>query len=127
VLQFISRGVLAFDRIGTRIPQLVRVWLIDLFFAMSLTFFIAKVIDNRGAFGVPCTGESLPGACWARIGGVARMRVLLLSHSFAAWTARGRGLASGFGVSLDVSEMEESRLEDLTQVRESLGSLSVSR
>ena len=29
VLRFIWRGVLAFDRIGSRIPQLIQIWLID--------------------------------------------------------------------------------------------------
>jgi hypothetical protein len=67
VLRFIWRGVLAFDRIGTRIPQLVQQWLIELFFAMPLAFFIAKVIDIRGAFGVPGTGESLPGVFWGAL------------------------------------------------------------
>jgi len=57
VLPFIWRGVLAFDRIGSRIPQLIQIWLIELFFALPLAFFIAKVIDIRGAFGVPGTGE----------------------------------------------------------------------
>jgi len=38
-----------------------QIWLIELFFALPLTFFIAKFIDIRGAFGVPGTGESMPG------------------------------------------------------------------
>jgi hypothetical protein len=61
VLLFIWQGVLAFDRIGSRIPQLVQIWLIGLFFALPLAFFIAKLIDHHGAFGVPGTGEALPG------------------------------------------------------------------
>lgn len=64
VLRFIWRGVLAFDRVGKRIPQLLQLWLIELFFAMPLTFFIAKIIDNHGAFGVPGSGESLDGVFW---------------------------------------------------------------
>jgi hypothetical protein len=67
VLRFIWRGVLAFDRIGTRIPQLVQMWLIELFFAVPLMFFIAKIIDIRGAFGVPGTGESMPGVFWGAL------------------------------------------------------------
>ena len=67
VLRFIWRGVLAFDRIGRRIPQLVQTWLIELFFALPLTFFIAKLIDIRGAFGVPGSGESLDGVFWAAL------------------------------------------------------------
>lgn len=67
VLQFVWRGVLAFDRIGSRIPQLIQMWLLELFFALSLTFFIAKVIDIRGAFGVPGTGESIPGVFWGAL------------------------------------------------------------
>ena len=66
-LQSLWRGVLAFDRIGSRIPQLVQMWLIELFFALPLTFFIAKVIDIRGAFGVPGTGEPMPGVFWGAL------------------------------------------------------------
>lgn len=67
VWQVIWRGVLAFDRIGSRIPQLIQMWLIELFFAMSLTFFVAKLIDIRGAFGVPGTGEPVPGVFWGAL------------------------------------------------------------
>jgi hypothetical protein len=55
VLRFIWRGVLAIDRIGSRIPQLIQIWLVEFFFAIPLMFFIAKLIDIRGAFGVPGT------------------------------------------------------------------------
>lgn len=64
VLRFIWRGVLAFDRIGSRIPQLIQIWLIELFFALPLTFFIAKFIDIHGALSVPGTGEKMPGVFW---------------------------------------------------------------
>ena len=67
VLAFIWRGVLAFDRVGSRIPQLIQIWLIEFFFAVPLMFFIGKVIDIRGAFGVPGTGESLPGVFWGAL------------------------------------------------------------
>jgi hypothetical protein len=67
VLRFIWRGVLAFDRIGKRMPQLVQMWLIELFFAMPLAFFIAHVIDVRGAFGVPGSGEPFDGLFWAGV------------------------------------------------------------
>jgi hypothetical protein len=67
VLQFVWRGVLAFDRIGSRIPQLIQMWLVELFFALPLTFFIAKLIDIRGAFGVPGTGEPVPGVFWGAL------------------------------------------------------------
>ncbi len=60
VLRFLWQRVLAFDRIGSRIPQLIQIWLVELFFVMPLAFFIGKVIDIRGAFGVPGTGESSP-------------------------------------------------------------------
>ena len=66
VLRFIWRGVLAFDRIGSRIPQLIQIWLIEFFFALPLAFFIAKIIDIRGAFGVPGTGGSIPGCSGVR-------------------------------------------------------------
>jgi hypothetical protein len=67
VLRFIWRGVLAFDRIGSRIPQLVQIWLIEFFFALPLAFFIAKLIDIRGASDVPGTGESMPGVFWGAL------------------------------------------------------------
>ena len=67
VLRFIWSGVLAFDRVGSRIPQLIQIWLVELFFVMPLAFFIGKVIDIRGAFGVPGTGESVPGAFWGAL------------------------------------------------------------
>lgn len=67
VLRFIWQGVLAFDRIGSRIPQLIQIWLIEFFFAVPLMFFIAKIIDIRGAFGVPGTGESMPGVFWGAL------------------------------------------------------------
>lgn len=59
--------MLAFDRIGSRISQLIQIWLVELFFAVPLMFFIAKVIDVRGAFGVPGTGESMPGVFWGAL------------------------------------------------------------
>jgi len=66
-LRFLWRGVLAFDRVGSRIPQLIQIWLIEFFFAVPLMFFIGKVIDIRGAFGVPGTGEALPGVFWGAL------------------------------------------------------------
>lgn len=67
LLRFLWRRVLAFDRIGSRIPQLIGVWLLELFFAMPLTFFIGKVIDIHGAFGVAGTHERLDGVFWAAL------------------------------------------------------------
>ena len=67
VLRFIWQGVLAFDRIGSRIPQLIQIWLLEFFFAMPLMFFIGKVIDIRGGFGVAGTGESLDGVFWGSL------------------------------------------------------------
>lgn len=67
LLRFIWRGVLAFDRIGSRIPQLVQMWLVELFFMMPVTFFISAIIDSRGAFGVPGTGDALDGGDWAAL------------------------------------------------------------
>ncbi|BBX73533.1 hypothetical protein H7H78_16835 [Mycobacterium shinjukuense] len=67
VLRFLWRQVLAFDRIGSRIPQLIQVWLTELFFVMPMTFFIGKVIDIHGAFGVPGTGERLGGVFWGAL------------------------------------------------------------
>lgn len=67
VLRFLWRRILAFDRIGSRIPQLIQVWLLELFFVMPLTFFIGKVIDIHGAFGVPGTGERLGGVFWGAL------------------------------------------------------------
>jgi hypothetical protein len=67
VLQFIWRGVLAFDRVGSRIPQLLQIWLVELFFVMPLAFFIGKVLDSRGALGVPGTGEPIPATFWGAL------------------------------------------------------------
>lgn len=67
VLRFIWSGVLAFDRIGSRIPQLIQIWLTEFFFAVPLAFFIAKIIDIRGAFGVPGTGGPIPGVFWGAL------------------------------------------------------------
>lgn len=64
VLRSPWRRVLAFDRVGSRIPQLIQVWLIELLFAIPLTFFIGKIIDIRGAFGVSGTRERLDGVFW---------------------------------------------------------------
>nr|WP_221218735.1 MULTISPECIES: hypothetical protein [unclassified Mycolicibacterium] len=58
---------MAFDRIASRIPQLIQIWLLELFFALPLAFFIGKAIDIHGAFGVPGTGESMPGAFWGAL------------------------------------------------------------
>jgi hypothetical protein len=68
VLRFLWRQVLAFDRIGTRIPQLVQIWLLELFFALPLAFFIGKSIDIHGALGVSGTGERLSGTFWGALG-----------------------------------------------------------
>jgi len=67
VLRFLWQRVLAFDRVGSRIPQLIQIWLAELFLVMPLAFFIGKVIDSRGAFGVPGTGEPIPGAFWGAL------------------------------------------------------------
>jgi hypothetical protein len=67
VLRFIWQGVLAFDRIGSRIPQLLQIWLVELFFVMPLAFFIGKVIDIHGAMGVPGMGGSVPGTFWGAL------------------------------------------------------------
>ncbi|HMZ14238.1 MAG TPA: hypothetical protein PLS04_08920 [Mycobacterium sp.] len=67
VLRFIWQRVLAFDRVGSRIPQLVQIWLVEMFFALPLAFFIGKSIDIRGALGVPGTGEKLDGTFWGAL------------------------------------------------------------
>jgi hypothetical protein len=67
ILRFIWSGVLAFDRIAHRIPQLIQIWLVELFFVMSLAFFIGKILDIRGALGVSGTGGSIPGVFWGAL------------------------------------------------------------
>lgn len=67
LLRLLWVGVLAFDRIGTRIPQLVQVWLVELFFIMPLAFFIGDVIDRRGGWGVPGTGEPFDPTSWGAL------------------------------------------------------------
>ncbi|WIM89949.1 hypothetical protein PT015_11290 [Candidatus Mycobacterium wuenschmannii] len=67
MIRFIWQGVLAFDRLGSRIPQLIQIWLIEFFFVMSLAFFIGKIVDIRGAFGVPGVGGSIPMVFWGAL------------------------------------------------------------
>ena len=67
VLRFVWQGVLAFDRVGSRIPQLIQLWLIEFFFVMASALFIGKLLDIRGALGVPGTGGSLPGVFWGAL------------------------------------------------------------
>lgn len=67
LLSFIWRGVLAFDRVGSRIPQLMQIWLAELFVVMPLAFFVGKVLDSRGALGVPGTGEPIPAVFWGAL------------------------------------------------------------
>ncbi len=67
VLRFLWRRVLAFDRLGSRIPQLTQIWLMEFFVVMPLMFFIGKVIDIHGAFGVSGTGECLGGTFWGAL------------------------------------------------------------
>ncbi len=67
VLRFLWQRVLAFDRVGSRIPQLIQIWLVEIFFALPLAFFIGKSIDIHGAFGVPGTGEKLDGTFWGAL------------------------------------------------------------
>lgn len=67
MLRFIWQRVLAFDRVGSRIPQLIQIWLLEFFFVMPLAFFIGKTIDIHGGFGVPGTGETLGGTFWASL------------------------------------------------------------
>lgn len=68
VLRWLWSGVLAFDRIGSRIPQLIQIWLVELGIVLPLAFFIARIIDIRGAGGVPGTGESIEGGDWVTLG-----------------------------------------------------------
>jgi len=67
VLRFIWQWVLAFDRVGPRIPQLVQIWLLELFFVVPLALYIGKTIDIHGAFEVPGTGEKLDGTFWGSL------------------------------------------------------------
>ena len=67
VLSFLWQRVLAFDRVGSRIPQLLQIWLVELFLVMPLAFFLGKVVDTRGALGVPGTGEAIPATFWGAL------------------------------------------------------------
>jgi hypothetical protein len=67
-LRFVWSGVLAFDRVASRIPQLLQIWLVEFFFVMSLSFFVGKVVDVHGAFGVPGTGGGIPPVFWGSLG-----------------------------------------------------------
>ncbi|WP_253851713.1 hypothetical protein [Mycobacterium sp. 1423905.2] len=79
IVGFIWRRVLAFDRLGACIPQLIQVWLLELFFGLPLTFFIGKIIDVHGAFGVPGTGGPIGGVFWG---------ALVVAVVFGAWFVR---------------------------------------
>lgn len=67
VLRFLWRSVLVADRLLRMVPSLVQVWLVEFFFVIPLAFFIGKVIDIRGAWGYPGTGESLDAAMWGTL------------------------------------------------------------
>ena len=49
------------------VPSLVQVWLVELFFVMPIAFFVGEVIDSRGAWGYPGTGESLDATMWGSL------------------------------------------------------------
>ena len=67
MLGWIWRGVLAFDRIGSRIPQLIQMMVVELIIVFCLGGFIAKVIDIRGGWGCPGEGE-LDSTFWGALG-----------------------------------------------------------
>ncbi|BCW90249.1 hypothetical protein sos41_34170 [Alphaproteobacteria bacterium SO-S41] len=67
MLGWIWRGVLAFDRIGSRIPQLIQMMIVELIIVFCLGAFIAKAIDARGGWGCPGEGE-LDSTFWGALG-----------------------------------------------------------
>ncbi|MCB0942500.1 MAG: hypothetical protein KDB72_19930 [Mycobacterium sp.] len=64
VLRFIWQRVLAFDRVGSRIPRLVQIWLVELFFAcrwcsssaLVAGFFFVRCHEARRERWLPATG-----------------------------------------------------------------------
>ena len=68
MLAWVWRGVLAFDRIGQRIPQLVQMMVVELAIAFCIGGFVASVIDGVGGFGCPGTGAAPDGTSWVALG-----------------------------------------------------------
>lgn len=61
------RGVLAFDRIGRRIPQLIQMMVVELVIFICIGAFIAKVIDIRGGYGCPGEPGELDAIFWGAL------------------------------------------------------------
>lgn len=49
-------------------PSLAQVWLVEFFIILPLAFFIGKLIDKRGAWGIPGTREPFDGGLWILLG-----------------------------------------------------------
>lgn len=49
-------------------PSLAQVWLVEFFIILPLAFFIGKLIDMRGAWGIPGTHEPLDSGLWILLG-----------------------------------------------------------
>lgn len=67
MLRFLWRGVLAFDRVGSRVPQLIQMMICELIIVVCLGGFVAKAIDARGGWGCPGEGE-LDSTFWGALG-----------------------------------------------------------
>ena len=66
MLGWLWRGVLAFDRVGSRIPQLVQMMVVETIICFCVGGFAAKVIDARGGWGCPGEG-AVDGTFWGAL------------------------------------------------------------
>lgn len=66
-MRWLWRGVLAMDRIGSRVPQLVQMLVVEFAIMLCLSGFIAKVIDVYGAWGCPPSDYPLDGTFWTAL------------------------------------------------------------
>lgn len=65
MLRWLWRGVLAFDRIGSRIPQFVQMMLVEMGIYLLIGAFVAKLLDAREGFGCPPEPGGPDSTFWA--------------------------------------------------------------
>ncbi len=67
MLRWLWNGVLAFDRIGRRIPQLIQMMLVEFGIFMLIGAFIAKWLDIRGGYSCPGEPGELDSTFWGAL------------------------------------------------------------
>lgn len=70
MLRWIWKGVLAFDRIGSRWPQFVQIMLVDFAIAFCLGAVVAQIVDLYGGWGCPPATDTsgFDSTYWAALG-----------------------------------------------------------